>query len=141
MLWDLEQYRLVTRLEGHVGFVYSARFVSGGQEIITAGADGTARRWDGGTGLLRQIYRGGVRFLADATLTADGSMLVAGDGDGLLRFWDLTGHQLWKLQAHRSHTVGIHIEGDDLVTRGFGGDVSRWTLPRSEAVIEEALAK
>jgi WD40 repeat protein/serine/threonine protein kinase len=136
LLWDLARYRLVTPLEGHVGFVYSARFVSGGREVVTAGADGAARRWDGHTGRLRQTYRGGSRFLADATLTADGSMVVAGDADGVLRFWDATGHPLWKLQAHKSHVVGIHLEGDDIVTRGFGGDVSRWTLPRSEWVIE-----
>jgi WD40 repeat protein len=141
VLWNLEQNRFVAQLEGHVGFVYSARFVSGGHEVVTAGADGTARRWDGHTGRLRQTYHGGSRFLADATLTADGSMIVAGDGDGLLRFWDVTGRPLWKLQAHKSHTVGIHFEGDDIVTRGFGGDVSRWTIPRSELVIEATLAK
>jgi len=136
LLWNIERYRLVAPLEGHVGAVHSARFVSGGHEIVTAGADGTARLWDGKTGRLRQTYRGGSRFLADATLTADGSMVVAGDGDGNLRFWDATGSQLWKLQAHKSHVVGIHFEGGDIVTRGFGGDVSRWVIPRSESVIE-----
>jgi WD40 repeat protein/serine/threonine protein kinase len=141
VLWDLERYRLVAPLEGHVGFVYSARFVSGGHAIVTAGADGTARLWDGPTGRLRQTYRGSSRFLADATLTADGAMIVAGDGDGLLRFWDVAGPPLWKLQAHKSQTVGIHLEGDDIVTLGFAGDVSRWTLPRSEAVIEATLTQ
>jgi hypothetical protein len=68
-------------------------------------------------------------------------MVVAGDADGVLRFWDTTGHPLWKLQAHKSHVVGIHLEGDDIVTRGFAGDVSRWTLPRSERIIEAMLAK
>ena len=141
LLWDLERYQLVAPLEGHAGFVYSARFVSGGHEIVTAGADGTARRWDAHTGQLRQTYRGSSRFLADATLTADGAMVVAGDADGLLRFWDVAGHPLWKLQAHRSLVVGIHLEGDDLVTRGLAGDVSRWTIPRSAPVIEAMLAK
>jgi len=137
VLWDLERYRLVAQLlEGHVAFVYSARFASGGREVVTAGADGAARLWDGSTGQLLQTYRGSSRFLADATLTADGSMVVAGDSDGLLRFWDVTGQPLWKLQVHKSHVVGIHLEGDDIVTRGFGGDVSRWTIPRSEWVIE-----
>jgi len=137
VLWDLERYRLVAELlEGHVAFVYSARFVSGGREILTAGADGAARLWDGTTGRLRQTYRGSSRFLADAMLTADGELIVAGDSDGLLRFWDVTGHPLWKLQVHKSHVVGIHLEGDDIVTRGFGGDVSRWTIPRAEAIIE-----
>jgi WD40 repeat protein len=141
VLWDLERYRVVAQLEGHVGFVHSARFVSGGREVITAGADGTARRWDGYTARLYQTYRGGSRFLADATLTGDGSMVIAGDGDGLLRFWDISGHPLWKLQAHKSHMVGIHLEGDEIVTRGFAGDVVRWGIPRSESVIDAILAK
>jgi WD40 repeat protein/serine/threonine protein kinase len=141
VLWDLERYRLIAPLKGHLGFVYSARFVSGGRQIVTAGTDGVARLWDGQTGQLRQRYRSSSRFLVDATLTADGAMVVAGGGDGLLRFWDVTGHPLWKLQAHKSHVLGIHLEGDDIVTRGVGGDVSRWTLPRSKSVIEAALAK
>jgi WD40 repeat protein len=136
VLWDFERYRIVAQMEGHAGYVSSVRFVSGGHEVVTTGVDGTARRWDGQTGQLRQIYRGSSRLLIDATLTADGSMIVAGDDDGLLRFWDVTGHPLWKLQAHKSHVMGIHFEGDDIVTRGFGGDVSRWTLPRSEWVID-----
>jgi hypothetical protein len=28
------------------------------------------------------------------------------------------------------------MEGADIVTRGFSGDVSRWRLPRPEQVIE-----
>lgn len=70
LLLDLERYRLIAQLEGHVGRVFSARWVVGSQ-ILTAGADGTARLWDGSTGQLRQVYRGGTRFLADATLTPD----------------------------------------------------------------------
>src|SRR5262249_39250863 len=123
-----------------VAFVYSARFVSGGRKVVTAGADGTARLWDGRTGQLLQTYRGTSRLLADATLTADGSMVVAGDSDGLLRFWDVTGQPLWKLQVHKSRVVGIHLEGDDIVTRGLGGDVSRWTIPRAESAIKATRA-
>jgi len=134
-LWDLEHYRLITQLEGE-GQAYSARFVVGGQ-IVTACSDGAARLWDGATGRLRQTYRGSLRGLADATITPDGSMVVAGGGDGLLRFWDTTsGRQLWTMQAHRSQLIGIRIEGDDIVTRGLSGDISRWSLPNPEQVIE-----
>jgi len=142
VLWDLERYRLVARLEGHVGFVYSARFVAGGQTIVTAGADGTAGLWDGKTGQLHQIFHGGSDFLADATITPDGLMLVAGGGDGLVRFWDASSARpLWTLPAHKSHVIGIHFEGDSIVTRGFAGDVSRWTLPLPAQVIEAGLSK
>jgi WD40 repeat protein len=139
VLWDLEHYRLVAKLEdqgGQVSGVRSARFVTSGREIITASGDGAARLWDGVTGRLRQSYRGGSLFLADATLAPDGSMIVAGGGDGLLRFWDTdSGRPVWTLLAHKSYVIGIHFEGNDIVTRGFGGEVSRWTLPSPERVI------
>lgn len=69
-------------------------------------------------------------------------MVVAGGADGLLRFCDVvSGHRLWTLQAHKSQLLGIYLQGDDILTREFGGDVSRWTLPRSESVIEATVAQ
>jgi WD40 repeat protein len=143
VLWALDQYRLVARLEGHTGRVFTARFVAvgDGHEILTAGADGTARLWDVATGRPLQSFRGDSHFLVDATLAPDGSVIVAGGSDGFLRFWDTSnGRLLWMLQAHRSYVIGVHYEGDDLVTRGFAGDVARWTLPRSDRIIEACRA-
>jgi WD40 repeat protein/serine/threonine protein kinase len=136
-LWDLDHHRLVAQLNGHVGRVFAARFVAGSHEILTAGADGTARLWDAATGNALQSYHGDSHFLADAALAPDGSMVVAGGSDGLLRFWDASsGRLLWTLQAHKSYIVGVHYEGRDIVTRAFAGDVSRSTLPSPERVIE-----
>jgi WD40 repeat protein len=139
VLWDLDQYLLVARLEGHAGRVFTARFVAvgDGHEILTAGADGTARLWDAATGRPRQSFRGDSHFLADAALAPGGSVIVAGGSDGFLRFWDTSnGRLLWMLQAHRSYVIGVHYQGDDLVTRGFAGDVARWALPQSDRIIE-----
>jgi WD40 repeat protein len=136
-LWDLDRYRLVAELgEQGQAPTYAARFIAGGQ-IITACGDAAARLWDGATGKLRRTYRGGSRFLADVTLSADGDMLVGGGGDGVLRFWDsVSGRPLWVMPAHKSHLVGVRVEGDSIVTRGFSGDVARWTLPNAKRVIE-----
>jgi WD40 repeat protein/serine/threonine protein kinase len=132
-LLDLARGRVGARLEGHVGCVLSARWVPGGR-ILTAGVDGTARLWDGSTGRLLRTYRGSPRFLADAVLAS--GVVVGGDADGLLRFWDAAGgERLWTLPAHASAVVGVHLEGTDLVTRGSTGEISRWRLPQSEAVI------
>ena len=136
-LWALDQFRLIGQLEGHSGRVFTARFVAGGRQILTAGADGTARLWDAATGSPGQVFRGDSHFLADATLAPDGLLVVAGGSDGLLRFWDVSNGRLsWMLPAHKSYVVGLHYEGSDLVTRGFAGDVSRWTLPLAAKVIE-----
>jgi hypothetical protein len=31
--------------------------------------------------------------------------------------------------------IGVHAEGDDVVTRSITGEISRWRLPQSAAVI------
>jgi WD40 repeat protein/serine/threonine protein kinase len=134
LLVDLERYQLIARLEGHVGRVFSARWIAGGQ-ILTAAGDGTAQLWDGTTGELRQTYRGGSQPLYDATLASDG-LVMAGGADGRLRFWDqASGRQLWMLQAHPSPIIGVHVEGGDIVTRGIAGELSRWGLPSPGQVI------
>lgn len=139
VLWDLEHNRLITPLEGHLGQVNSARFVRGDREVLTTGADGTVHLWDATTGASCRTYRGSTRFLADAVLDPSGTMVVAGGGDGLLRFWDVaTGRPLWTLPAHKPYVVGLHFEGGDIVTRGFGGDVARWALPEPQINIEGA---
>jgi WD40 repeat protein/serine/threonine protein kinase len=136
-LWDVQHYRAVASLDaGGQGPVYSARFLAADQ-IITGCGDGSFRLWDARTGEFRRKYRGGSRFVVDATLSADRTMLIGGGGDGQLRFWEFSsGRLLWKMQAHRSHLVGVHVDGADIVTRGFSGDITRWSLPNPERVIE-----
>lgn len=43
---------------------------------------------------------------------------------------------LWTLPAHKSPLIALHFEGADIVTRGFGGDVSRWTVPGAHGIVE-----
>jgi cytochrome c len=134
VLVDLERYRLIAQLEGHVGRVFSARWIAGGQ-ILTAGGDGAARLWDGTTGQLRETYRGSAQPLYDASLASDG-LVMAGGADGRLRFWDqASGRQLWAPQAHPFPIIGVHVEGGDIVIRGITGELSRWRLPSPGQVI------
>jgi WD40 repeat protein len=139
LLWDLDHDRLIAQLEGHTGRVFSARFTTRG--IVTVGGDGAVRLWRAETGRLLETYRSTSRFLADAVIDPDRAMIIASGSDGLVWFWDLpTRRLLWKLQAHRSHAIGLHFEGNALVTRGFAGDVSRWVLPSPERIIEATQA-
>jgi WD40 repeat protein/serine/threonine protein kinase len=143
MLWDLDKYRLTSQLEGHTGRVFTARFVAhGGREILTVGSDGNPRLWDAATGRPGRSFRGDGHVLVDAALAPDGSMIVAGGSDGFVRFWDTSnGRLLWMLQAHRSYVIGVHYEGNDLVTRGLAGDIASWALPAPDGLIEACRAR
>jgi WD40 repeat protein/serine/threonine protein kinase len=144
LLWDLDQRRLAARLDGHVGRVFTARFMAHGgeQQILTSGSDGTARLWDAVTGRLLRTFRGDSHSLADTALAPDGSVVVAGGSEGLLRFWDTSnGRLLWTLQAHSSYVIGVHYEGSELVTRSRAGDVAHWALPSPATVIEACQAR
>ena len=139
-LWDLERYQLVGKLVGDVGAVYAARFHS--EVLLTAGADNSVHMWDIATGQLMHTYRSGSRTTTDAVIDPRGEFVVAGGGDGSIRFWDRSSEQLlWQQIAHRTPIAALHFEGSDLITRGFGGDISRWTLPLPRAVIDEYEAR
>jgi WD40 repeat protein/serine/threonine protein kinase len=126
VLWDLSTYTAIAALAGHTGQVFSARFAD--RHILTAGGDGSARLWDARTGHEEQVYRGSTRYFRDAALDSAGHV-IAGGGDGVLYFWDMaTGQPLWQLPTHTSQVIGLHLEHGDIVTRGFGGDISRWQL-------------
>jgi WD40 repeat protein/serine/threonine protein kinase len=130
-VWDLENDRIVARLEGVKVQVFSARFVRDDREILTVGGDGVPRRWDAETGHLLKAYFGSSGILFDAALDPDDSTVVTAGGDGMLRFWDISsGAQIWNLQAHRSAVAGIEFRGNQIVTHGFTGEISRWELPR-----------
>jgi len=135
VLWDLENDRAVGPLKDVKVQVYSARFVLGDSEILTAGGDGVARLWYAETGILRTAYRGGSGYLLDAALGPGDATVVTAGGDGVVRFWDINSSaQIWNLQAHLSAVAGIRIEGDQIVTHGYTGEISRWVLPKLGSV-------
>jgi WD40 repeat protein/serine/threonine protein kinase len=131
ILWDVERRRMIRALEGHKGRVFSARFVSDGKAILTAGGDGTVKRWDAYDGHLVKSYSGS-NFLLDAAMSPDGATIVGAGGDGFLYFWDTASSSpAWSLRAHKASVSGLHFEGRELVSRSFLGEISRWDLSPS----------
>lgn len=96
------------------------------------------RMWDSATARVAHTYVAHTRTLTDVDISPDGQFVAAGGGDGSIRFWDReNGRLLWQQSAARSAIAAIHFQGQDLVVRGFGGDISRWTLPPARQVIDE----
>jgi len=60
-VWDAATGRELSVLRGHSGSVESVSFSADGKQVVTAGADGTARVWDAAVSRESSVLRG---FLA-----------------------------------------------------------------------------
>jgi len=129
VLWDLAGRRRLATLSRGNDIVLAARFVDN-HRIVTASRDGAARLWDATTGELQRAFLGSSVVLFDAAVNPDGTILATAAGDGAIRFWDIaSGRLLWMLHAHRSFVNGVHFAGSDVISRGYDGDIARWSLP------------
>ena len=117
----------LTALTGHTSQVYSAQFVREGREIVTTSSDGSTRFWDGWTGAPRRTLFATEPLVMDAALAPNDELVVTAGADGKLRFWDeRTQTMLWAFAAHGSLINAVHFEGEDLISRGAMGELSRW---------------
>lgn len=76
-------------LEGHQGWVVSARFSPDGTRIATASFDKTANLWDAQTGELLSCLRGHEDALIDAWFSRDGEVLATVSMDKTAKLWEV----------------------------------------------------
>ena len=111
-----------------------------GERIVTAGADGTIRLWDGRTGrALGLPWRGHAGPVTRVAFTPDGSRVLSGGKDGSVRLWDVvSGLQLgeaWQGSAGGTEVTGIAIRPDGLSAATADGDGTPrlWPMPAAAA--------
>ena len=99
-LWDIENIRSEefdsmehsssVRLRcGHDGDVYSATFHPGGQHLVTAGYDKTARLVDVRAGKVIKAFHGHGASVAHAAFNPVGNLIVTASKDSTVKFWDV----------------------------------------------------
>ena len=133
VVWDLPNRRRLATLSTGKEVVLAARFIDN-RRIVTTSRDGIARLWNAETGELQRAFVGRSIVLFDAAVDPDGTLLATAAGDGAIQFWDMaSGRLIWMLHAHRSFVNGVHFAGPDLISRGYEGDLARWSLPSISA--------
>lgn len=87
-VWDLAPGGDPPVASGHSGRVQCVAVIPRGDGAVSAGADGTLRVWELGTGAPRHTLRHGDDWVHSVTALPDGRRAVSANG-GLVRVWDL----------------------------------------------------
>jgi WD40 repeat protein len=130
-------------LAGHLGAVLDHAIIKGGAEILTAGADGTLRRWLLSRPTTSRVLVEHTDEVSMARFTADGRALVSASAAGTLRRWEFaTARPLPTLELNAAGTlprasvnsVALADDGRRLVTANGDGSVQQWDLDTGKEI-------
>jgi WD40 repeat protein/serine/threonine protein kinase len=136
--WEWHYLKRVCRVEPVVlpdtTEVNGVAFRPDGEQIATAGRDGTVKVWDLRSGKVIQTLRGhGAYVFSVAFRPPDGRYLASASADRTIRLWDLkTGQEVFKVAGHRGeytgmpHAVAFSPEGRHLIAGSEDGSAVIW---------------
>jgi HEAT repeat protein len=97
-LWDVESGKEIRRIAAHERDVLAASFTSDDSGIVSAGKDGTLKRWEIATGnrlWSREVTMGAAAF------SSDGRLALLADHLGAVQLWDAHEGRFLRLLAGR----------------------------------------
>jgi WD40 repeat protein len=98
-VWDAETGKLMTKLEGHTGWICEVSFSRDGRLLASAAADQSIRLWDASAWTEVMVFRGHGDEVHAVAFTPDGRLLASGGKDGAIMLWDVAARQ--STRGHR----------------------------------------
>lgn len=119
---------LLRTFEGHTSFVSSVAFSPGGELVLTAGQDGTARVWSPEGGAV--ILEGHEGMVRDAVFSPDGELVLTAAADKRIRVFH---HQGQLLRTYRGHQdlvsrLAFSPDGKYFLSASFEGAAKLWPV-------------
>jgi WD40 repeat protein len=122
-LWDIASGRLIARLEGAKGTVWTLDYSPDGGRLAAAGEDAIARIWSPADGRLLHKLTGHERNIWEVRFSPDGRRLASGSFDATARLWNAsTGAALATLADQEEAVVGLAWSPDGLWLATSGDD-------------------
>jgi WD40 repeat protein len=139
LVWTTEPQQRITFLREHdLAAIWSVDFSPGGDHVVTACDDSTARIWDATTGRALLTLRHPAK-LAIARFSPDGHRLATGADDGAVRIWDAgTGALIDTFTGHKGPVgaLGWSPTGAELVSGAIDGSIRLWSVATGKPLLE-----
>lgn len=113
----------------HDAPINAIAFMPDGQQLVTAGEDGTARMWTTSDGVEQATLIGHTGPVLDVATANDGQRIATAGQDGTIRLWDAgTTDQIVILETHTGpvRSVAFSVDSRRLVSASDDGSVRVW---------------
>lgn len=128
------RYRELERLGLPMDRIMSATYARDGQQVLSAGEDGSVRLWDVATGQGQEKCRcdGHRNKVFSVGFSPDGRRAVSGSVDRTVRVWDLaSGRQVCVCRGHTDlvDRVAFSADASMVLSHSVDGTVRVWQMP------------
>lgn len=115
-------------LKGHASLVGLADFSPDARYLVTAGADGTAKVWEAGSGRLLRSLNKHTDAITSVAFSADNKHIVTSSLDYTAIIWDISDGSSLTLHGHSGPVTSASFspQGNLVVTTSFDGDARIW---------------